>query len=116
MHLENFSNIEFIGRGGFGTVYKGYSEVRKETVAIKKISKEDKSEADLMCHLSSMLKKEGKYRCFVEYYDQINKDGMCYIIMEYCKYGSLNDYVAKHGPMNLELLEARKSCLKTNYE
>jgi len=45
--LQHYTLKQKIGSGAYGSVYLALSKSTKETVAIKKISKEDKDEAQL---------------------------------------------------------------------
>lgn len=97
LSANQFEVYEEIGKGGFGTVYRGLDRVTKEQVAIKLIDLEDKDYIDdfqkeikilSQCKLDQITRYLG---CFVKGYK-------LWIIMEYLDGGSCFDLLAP-GPI-----------------
>ena len=80
--------FEEIGRGAFGTVYKGCNRFG-ETVAIKMISKKNRSNASKESVIFRNLKTLSPHDHIIEVYDvKTYKESMC-IMMDYCDLGDL---------------------------
>ncbi|CAJ0933025.1 unnamed protein product, partial [Mesorhabditis belari] len=75
--------------GGFGKIYKGTLKRGDEsiTVAVKQIAINPRIQDELSAleHLSQPV--------VVKYYGSYYNNGLYYLVMEYCKYGSLRDYM-----------------------
>ena len=84
-----------IGRGGFGTVYKGYNQL-EETIALKKISNRGRTKASKESVLFHTLKILPRHDNIIEVYDvKVDKDSM-WIMMEFCDLGDLNQFFTEH--------------------
>ena len=96
--LEKYS-VNFIdgelGRGGFGTVYKGLDKDKK-TVAIKKVSKEHKTNASTEAAKSYFIKKKIDHNQIVKIYDVKSWRDSMWIVMEYCELGDLDQFFKRH--------------------
>ena len=88
--------MDELGRGGFGTVYKGFNRQSAETVAMKKVSKKEKrnaiTEAVVCHHLKNIV-----HRNIIKVFDVKTFKEAMWIIMEYCNEGDLNDYFIKNN-------------------
>lgn len=99
---REYDNLEEIGRGGFGVVYRARCIANGKywngtNVAIKKIdiNKAPAYRVELELEALSRLVHDN----IVKFYDQFQENGSQYIVMEYCKHRSLRDYVKKNGKM-----------------
>ena len=85
-----------IGRGAFGTVYRGCNRLGK-TLAIKMISKRNKTNACREAVIFQNLKENSPHDNIIEVFDvKSYKDSMC-IMMEYCDLGDLNQFFKYSG-------------------
>ncbi|VDM44887.1 unnamed protein product [Toxocara canis] len=99
----SYENLEEIGRGGFGVVYRAKCIAKNKAwygniVAIKKIdiSKVPGFRVGLELQALANLHHES----IVDFYEEFRENGAQYIVMEYCKHGSLRDYVKKNGKLS----------------
>jgi cyclin-dependent kinase 2 len=85
INLGRFSEIEKIGEGTYGTVYRAIDSSTKKTVAIKKIRCHEEN-----CGISptSMreiaILKELNHQNVVKLYDAFNENKRLYLVFEYC--------------------------------
>ncbi|KAK6112171.1 Protein kinase domain family protein [Brugia pahangi] len=100
---REYDDLEEIGRGGFGVVYRGRcvakgKEWSGKNVAIKKIdiTKAATFRVELELQALSRLIHDN----IVKFYEQFQENGAQYIIMEYCKHRSLRDYVKQNGRLS----------------
>ncbi|NWW00300.1 E2AK2 kinase, partial [Machaerirhynchus nigripectus] len=104
--LENFKNIEPIGEGGFGNVFKATSKCDKTTYAIKRVEFTEKvdREAEGLARLTH--ENIVRYHSSWKGYDHIkypnssqnsDKKICClFIQMEFCEQGTLEKWIAKN--------------------
>ncbi|KAK4769187.1 hypothetical protein SAY86_027337 [Trapa natans] len=103
---DNFSQKNFVGRGGFGVVYKGTLPDGTE-VAVKKIIESDFQADAEFCNeveIISNLKHRNlvplRGCCVVDgdedYYDE--RDGQRFLVYEYMPNGNLDDYLFRPPP------------------
>ena len=85
-----------LGRGGFGTVYKGTNRFGK-TIAVKKISKKERTKASAEAVKFHYLKRIISHRQIVDVYDVKSRDDSMWIMMEYCDLGELNEYFKRNN-------------------
>ena len=76
-----------VGRGAFGTVYKGYKD--NTTVAIKKVSKTDKQKAITEAVKFHYFKETIVHCQIVKVHDVKSLDDSMWMFMEYCDLGDL---------------------------
>lgn len=86
-----FRYNEPIGYGSFSIIYKGYDTHSHNLIAIKQITKIiDKkyfnNEVDLMRNLD--------HPNILKLYDVVRKKNIIYLILEYCNYGDLSNYIS----------------------
>ncbi|XP_009076434.1 PREDICTED: interferon-induced, double-stranded RNA-activated protein kinase, partial [Acanthisitta chloris] len=105
--LVNFKNIEPIGEGGFGNVFKATSKCDETTYAIKRVefTKNVKREAEGLARLTH--ENIVRYHCSWKGYDHMtspdlsqNSDELVhclFIQMELCEQGTLDDWIAENG-------------------
>ena len=88
--------MEELGRGGFGTVYKGHDE-DQNALAIKKVSKKNKDRAIAETARSHYFKDNINNDNIVKVHDvKTWKDSM-WIFMEYCDLGDLGDFFKNYN-------------------
>ncbi|XP_032537629.1 interferon-induced, double-stranded RNA-activated protein kinase isoform X1 [Chiroxiphia lanceolata] len=104
--LDNFKNIEPIGEGGFGNVFKARSKCDKTTYAIKRVefTKNVRREAEGLARLTH--ENIVRYHCSWKGYDHItsrdaslnsDKTTRClFIQMEFCEKGTLEKWIGEN--------------------
>ena len=95
-----------VGRGAFGTVYKGCKD--NTTVAIKKISKRDKQKAITETVKFHYFKERIVHSQIVKVHDVKSLDDSMWIFMEYCHLGDLCQFFKAHS----QILMPTKSKIK----
>ena len=88
--------MQELGRGGFGTVYKGYNQ-DNQVAAIKKVSKKDRRKAATESVTFHYLKETIVHKNVVSVFDVQTAGDAMWIIMEYCDLGDLNDFFKNYG-------------------
>ena len=113
MATEQMSNTEFqvggyrlnfmeeLGRGGFGTVYKGYSQEGR-VAAIKKVSKNDRRKAATEAVRFHYLKDTIVHENVLSVFDVQTAGDAMWIIMELCDLGDLNNLHKNYGGNTIE--------------
>ena len=87
-----YKDIEKIGKGAFGIVYKAYELSSGRNVAIKQIAiNKNKDSNELLKEID--LLKNIEHTNIVEYYNYYKDEDYIYIIMEYLKGGTLKEYI-----------------------
>jgi hypothetical protein len=98
---DDLDDIDFLGRGSSGSVYRATQRSLGRTVAVKvfrrfaddetgRVISEAKAQAGLSWHAN-----------VVSLYSQgVTTDGFPYLVMEYAPGGSLQDRVRDHGPLS----------------
>lgn len=89
-----------IGKGGFGTVYLATHLSDNKDVAIKKIDRTKASSLNVRKEIDAL--KNLRHPNIVRFYDEFLDNGAQYIVMEYCRFGSLRDYILQKGKMTDE--------------
>ena len=89
-----------IGRGSFGTVYRGYDD-DGHSVAIKKISKHNREAAIKEAVIFYSLKKGVRHENIIKVHDVKTWEDSMWIVMEYCDFEDLNNFFEKyHGKLD----------------
>ena len=88
--------MEELGRGGFGTVYRGY-DGDQNALAIKKVSKKNKDRAIAETVRSHYFKDKIDHNNIVSVHDVKTWKGSMWIFMEYCDLGDLGDFFKNHN-------------------
>ena len=100
IHDFTVNFFEQLGRGAFGTVYKGFDKDGKP-VAVKQVSKADRRKASVEAVKYHYLNKKVSYKHVVDVYDvKTFKDSM-WIVMEYCDIGDLNHFFRDNERLSL---------------
>lgn len=93
-----YHKFEKIGEGAYSEVYKGYNNnIKNKNYAIKVIDiDKNKNNIDRF-HVEIELMKKLNHKNIVTLYDTFQNDKYIYIIMEYCKYGDLRNFLKGHS-------------------
>eukprot|EP00735_Rhodelphis_limneticus_P013963 TRINITY_DN7931_c0_g1::TRINITY_DN7931_c0_g1_i1::g.15623::m.15623 TRINITY_DN7931_c0_g1::TRINITY_DN7931_c0_g1_i1::g.15623 ORF type:complete len:1244 (+),score=360.81,sp/Q8T2I8/SEPA_DICDI/43.59/3e-144,sp/Q8T2I8/SEPA_DICDI/59.02/3e-107,Pkinase/PF00069.20/5.7e-71,Pkinase_Tyr/PF07714.12/5.6e-49,Kinase-like/PF14531.1/0.0032,Arm/PF00514.18/1.4e+03,Arm/PF00514.18/1.5e+02,Arm/PF00514.18/1.2e+04,Arm/PF00514.18/3.4,Arm/PF00514.18/7.6e+03,Ric8/PF10165.4/40,Ric8/PF10165.4/0.088,BUD22/PF09073.5/0.043,DUF3385/P len=96
--LGNYQIGEIVGKGGFGTVYKGINLSTGEFVAIKQVSLQNIPKEELSSIMMEIdLLKRLHHENIVEYVGSIKSNQHLNIILEYVENGSLAQIIKKFG-------------------
>lgn len=95
-----FSNLELIGRGSFGDVFKGFDKELNKDVAIKVIDLEEAEDdiEDIQKEISVLSQCRSPY--ITEYYGSQLHQTKLWIIMEYMAGGSVADLLQTGPPLD----------------
>ena len=104
---ESFPYIRKLGNGSFGVVFLAKTPRSKHYhskhpyVALKMLQNPNNAAAEREAKLLSTLKHE----CIVQYLDMFVDRHSCNLclIMEFCSYGTLQDWIMKNGKRNIIL-------------
>ncbi|KAG4149671.1 hypothetical protein ERO13_D05G348300v2 [Gossypium hirsutum] len=97
---SRFSEVELIGRGSFGDVYKAFDKELKKEVAIKVIDLEESEDEieDIQKEISVLSQCRCPY--ITEYYGSYLHQTKLWIIMEYMAGGSVADLLQSGPPLD----------------
>ncbi|XP_047950006.1 serine/threonine-protein kinase 4-like isoform X3 [Salvia hispanica] len=97
---SRFSDLELIGRGSFGDVYKGYDKELKRDVAIKAIDLEESEDEieDIQKEIAVLSECRSPY--ITEYYCSYLHQTKLWIVMEYMAGGSVADLIQPNLPLD----------------
>ncbi|KNA04975.1 hypothetical protein SOVF_194650, partial [Spinacia oleracea] len=97
---SRFGDLELIGRGSFGDVYKGFDKELNKLVAIKVIDLEESEDdiEDIQKEISVLSQCRSQY--ITEYYGSYLHQTKLWIIMEYMAGGSVADLLQSGPPLD----------------
>ncbi|KAL6554221.1 hypothetical protein OROMI_019894 [Orobanche minor] len=97
---SRFSNLELIGRGSFGDVYKGFDKELNKEVAIKVIDLEESEDEieDIQKEIAVLQECRSPY--ITDYYGSFLHQTKLWIIMEYMAGGSVADLIQPNHPLD----------------
>ena len=91
--------LQELGRGGFGTVFKGYDEAR-DAIAVKKVAIGDENEQRQKASSEAVkfhfLKNNVHHHHVIKVYDVKRWRDSMWIMMEFCDLGDLNKFFIKY--------------------
>ncbi|KAJ4773024.1 Serine/threonine-protein kinase 4 [Rhynchospora pubera] len=95
-----FRNLELIGRGSFGEVYKGFDKELNKDVAIKVIDLEEAEDdvEDIQKEISVLSQCRSPY--ITDYYGSYLHQTKLWIVMEYMAGGSVADLLQSGPPLD----------------
>ena len=98
--LENFQIGERIGKGAFGSVFRGINVENGEMVAIKQFGVDKIHKKDIAAIMSELeLLKELNHVNILSYKGFIRTSEHINIVLDFVEGGSLNSILAKFGPI-----------------
>ncbi|KAK2968425.1 hypothetical protein RJ640_004431, partial [Escallonia rubra] len=97
---SRFSDLELIGRGSFGDVFKGFDRELNKEVAIKVIDLEESEDEieDIQKEIAVLSQCRSSY--ITEYYGSYLHQTKLWIIMEYMAGGSVADLIQPNQPLD----------------
>ncbi|SNX84122.1 related to MAPKK kinase [Melanopsichium pennsylvanicum] len=96
--LGNYQLGDCLGRGAFGSVYRGLNYMNGETVAVKQVQLGNIPKAELGEIMSEIdLLKNLRHPNIVKYKGSEKTKDYLYIILEYCENGSLHHICKRFG-------------------
>ncbi|XP_064287816.1 serine/threonine-protein kinase PAK 3-like isoform X1 [Passer domesticus] len=105
-----YTELETIGKGGFGTVCMAVETATGEEVAIKKISLLQESSSEL-CLNEIQVMRGSKNTNLVNYVDSYLVDEELWLVMEYMDGGSLHDVIRETHMAEGEIAAVSRECL-----
>ncbi len=104
--IGKYDILEVLGRGGMGSVYKGFDPAISRAVAIKTIAKSSLDAGELE-HLLARFRHEAQvvgrlaHPGIVQIYDYGENDELAYIVMELVNGKTLAEHLAQHANYDL---------------
>ena len=97
---NQLNNANIIGNGTYGIVYKmkkGDKEYAIKCINLKNLDKKDFEDIKKEANILTKINHEN----IVKYYKSFEKDDSYYIIMEYCKYSDIKNFIEKKEKENI---------------
>ena len=95
--INNYEFIEILGQGGFSTVYKvfdlNYRQFFAAKVQITNCCDVSVGKCDVKSEIAALMKLD--HPNIIRLYNHFMKDNLLFLILEFCPYGSLEDYIKK---------------------
>ncbi|XP_074385899.1 serine/threonine-protein kinase PAK 1-like [Zonotrichia albicollis] len=107
---EKYQEVEQIGQGAFGTVYKGLDRATGGEVAIKKMSLRGQNRERAVNEI--LLLKDKKNPNIVKFLDSFLVDGDLWLVMEFMDGGTLQDVVRQTRMAEGEMAAVSRECLQ----
>ncbi|KAK0539923.1 Protein kinase of the Mitotic Exit Network [Tilletia horrida] len=98
VHLSRYQLGDCLGKGAFGSVFRGLNWTTGETVAVKQIKLGNIPKSELSEIMSEIdLLKNLKHPNIVKYLGSEKTNDFLFIILEYCENGSLQHFCKRFG-------------------
>ena len=96
--FEFYKLGDTIGKGQFGVIKIGTNLNTNKKVAVKIITKAENKNVDdwSLVRTEIDVMKHSKHPCIIKYIDHFENSDYIFIVMEFLKYGTLQDYLYKH--------------------
>lgn len=104
--VSGYENLEIVGSGGFGTVYRARQSYTDQRVAIKVlggINSNDTKQRDRFLREGRAMSEVGNIPHIVPVFEaKLTEDGRPCLVMPFFEGGSLGDRLAANGPLSVE--------------
>ena len=98
---RDYEVVRILGEGGFGKVFLAKHVISGQYFAIKYLKNIiDKKQEDILREIQLLAKITHPH--IISYYHSFVEDDTLYLVMEYCKFGSLSDRLRKSGRITPE--------------
>lgn len=98
---EAYIKLEQLGEGSYATVYKGYSNLKNQVVALKEIRLQEEEGAPFTAIREASLLKELKHANIVTLHDIVHTRETLTFVFEYV-HTDLSQYLERHGGGGLD--------------